>query len=500
MPGSGYFLKWFCYLAWSMIGGSGFDAALSTNITTPDTLKTPQFYGDTINLDQYPFLSPTANALINDSSLTSFFTKLELLEHGQIPRLNIVHIGDSHVQADWWTGFMRQRLQQHFGSAGRGLVFPFQLADTNSPTDIRSSSNQSWEHRRSTFRNTHIPLGIAGMSIQTRGSQVWLDLEIKNDSLIDYSFDKVGLFGQSGPDFLNWQVGTFARADQVKMAPPPKRYHTVRNGDTLYGLALKYGTRVNSIQRWNNLRGTMIKPGQKLVVGSGGQSIQTYDQQQFEVWDSVIWEGSLIKSQQAVLHLQEPGKRVLLRASKRNGNAGLARCYGLTLENSRAQGILYHAIGVNGVTYYHYNIAEEFWEQLPYLAPDLVIVSLGTNESVVGTFREQEFATEVKRFLDKMEGTLGRIPVILTTPADALKSRRYDNPVILKIKDILLETAAEKDLAVWDLNGAMGGPGAIKEWRAHQLAARDYLHFTKAGYSLQGELLFRALMRAYAQR
>lgn len=155
---------------------------------------------------------------------------------------------------------------------------------------------------------------------------------------------------------------------------------------------------------------------------------------------------------------------------------------------------------MNGVTYYHYNIAEEFWEQLPYLAPDLVIVSLGTNESVAGTFRDQEFSAEVKRFLDKMEGTLGRVPVILTTPADALKSRRYDNPAILKIKDILLETAAEKDLAVWDLNGAMGGPGAIKEWRAHQLAARDYLHFTKAGYSLQGELLFRALMRAYAQR
>ena len=478
---------------------NGTMAATPALIST-DTLKTPVIPVDTINLDQYPFLSPSANVLINDSSLTSFFTKLELLEHEQIPRLNIVHIGDSHVQADWWTGFLRQRLQGQFGSAGRGLVFPFQLADTNSPTDIRSSSNQSWEHRRSTFGNTHIPLGISGMTIQTRGSQVWLDLEIRNDTLIDYSFDQVGLFGQSGPDFLNWQIGTFARTDQIKMAPPPKRYHTVRSGDTLYGLALKYGTRVNSIQRWNNMHGTMIRPGQRLVVGSGGQSIQTYDQQQFEVWDSVIWESSLIRSQRADLQMLQPGKRLLLRASKRNGGSGLARCYGISLENTHSHGILYHAIGVNGVTYYHYNIAEEFWGQLPYLTPDLVIVSLGTNEAAISNFRPQEFTVEVRRFLDKIRASLGAVPVLLTTPADALKSRRYDNPAILKIKDILLETAAEKDMAVWDLNGAMGGPGAIKQWRAHQLAARDYLHFTKNGYSLQGELLFRALMRAYEQR
>ena len=61
-----------------------------------------------------------------------------------------MHIGDSHIQADWWTGYLRIRLQELFGSAGRGLVFPYQLAGTNSPTDIRSGSNQIWENRRST--------------------------------------------------------------------------------------------------------------------------------------------------------------------------------------------------------------------------------------------------------------------------------------------------------------------------------------------------------------
>lgn len=500
MPYPGYFLGWLFVLVGGITSHTPQSVSTAPTVYPSDTLRTPVLPADTINLDQYTFLSHSANVLINDSSLNSFFTKLELLEHGQIPRLNIVHIGDSHVQADWWTGFLRHRLQGYFGSAGRGLVFPYQLAETNSPNDIRSSSNQSWDHRRSTFQNRDIPLGIAGMTIQTQGSQVWLDLQIRNDTLIDYSFDRVGFFGHSGPDFLNWQVGTFAQAEQIKMAPPPKRYHKVRSGDTLYGLALKYGTRVKSIQQWNNMRGTMIKPGQRLVVGSGGQSVQTYDQQQFAVWDSVIWEGSLISSQQATFQLPQAGHRLLLQASKRSGAAGIARCYGISLENSQKQGILYHAIGVNGVTYYHYNIAEEFWEQLPYLAPDLVIVSLGTNEAAIGNFRQDEFATEVERFISKTQESLGPVPVLLTTPADALRKRRYENPAILKTREVLLETAAEQGVAVWDLHDAMGGTGAIKEWRAHQLAARDHLHFTKAGYSLQGELLFRALMRAYAQR
>lgn len=500
MPYSGYFLGWLLLLLGGLPAATSHSISPMSASSPGDTLRGATILTDTINLDQYTFLSREDNVLISDSSLVSFFAKLELLEHGQIPRLNIVHIGDSHVQADWWTGFLRHRLQQYFGSAGRGLVFPYQLAETNSPTDIRSSSNQSWEYRRSTYRNRDIPLGIAGMTIQTQGSQIWLDLEIKNDTLIDYSFDQVGLFGQSGPDFLNWQVGTFARADQVEMAPPPKKYHTVRSGDTLYGLALKYGTRVKSIQHWNNMRGTMIKPGQRLVVGSGGPARQTYDQQQFAVWDSVIWESSLIRSQMATFQLPQAGRRLLLKASKSNGASGLARCYGISLENSQAQGILYHAIGVNGVTYYHYNVAEEFWGQLPYLAPDLVIVSLGTNEVAMGNFREEEFETEVGRFIEKIQESLGQVPVLLTTPADALRSRRYENPAILKAREVLLQAASAQGVAVWDLHDAMGGTGAIKQWRAHQLAARDHLHFTKAGYSLQGELLFRALMRAYAQR
>lgn len=43
-------------------------------------------------------------------------------------------------------------------------------------------------------------------------------------------------------------------------------HHTVRQGDTLFGIARQHGTTVAEIQRLNNLRGTTIRPGQQLRV------------------------------------------------------------------------------------------------------------------------------------------------------------------------------------------------------------------------------------------
>lgn len=42
--------------------------------------------------------------------------------------------------------------------------------------------------------------------------------------------------------------------------------HRVRSGETLGGIANRYGVRVSDIQRWNNLRGTTIRVGQKLTI------------------------------------------------------------------------------------------------------------------------------------------------------------------------------------------------------------------------------------------
>jgi membrane-bound lytic murein transglycosylase D len=45
-----------------------------------------------------------------------------------------------------------------------------------------------------------------------------------------------------------------------------KQYHTVRSGENLGMIARKYNVSVKQIQQWNGMKGTMIHPGQQLVI------------------------------------------------------------------------------------------------------------------------------------------------------------------------------------------------------------------------------------------
>lgn len=58
--------------------------------------------------------------------------------------VSIVHIGDSHLQADIATGHVRRSLQMDHGNAGRGLIAPLKMSGTNQPSDYTFASTMSW--------------------------------------------------------------------------------------------------------------------------------------------------------------------------------------------------------------------------------------------------------------------------------------------------------------------------------------------------------------------
>ncbi|MFO7615470.1 MAG: LysM peptidoglycan-binding domain-containing protein [Bacteroidales bacterium] len=47
-----------------------------------------------------------------------------------------------------------------------------------------------------------------------------------------------------------------------------RQYHIVRSGENLGLIARRYNVSVRQLQQWNNLRGTIIRPGQRLIVFS----------------------------------------------------------------------------------------------------------------------------------------------------------------------------------------------------------------------------------------
>lgn len=137
------------------------------------------------------------NTILNRIScgdINSFYSKLVTLKVVDSGEINIVHIGDSHIQADFFTGEVRNTLQQIFGNAGRGLVFPYQLAKSNAPDDIISYSNTAWLFSRLAHTQNDVPCGIAGFGVQTGNSNATINISLKADDNGAQLFNKLKIF------------------------------------------------------------------------------------------------------------------------------------------------------------------------------------------------------------------------------------------------------------------------------------------------------------------
>ena len=157
------------------------------------------------------------------------------------------------------------------------------------------------------------------------------------------------------------------------------------------------------------------------------------------------------------------------------------------------KGLCYFMAGANGAEYATYNQKPEFFKETALLQPDLVIISLGTNEAF-GYLDQNVFENNIDAFISQIRWFNPTADILITTPGDALKKKRYLNPAIGKVCSILINYAASSNVAVWNLNTIMGGVGSMKKWYTAGLAQKDKIHYNRDGYYLQGFLLYNALM------
>ena len=146
--------------------------------------------------DDYSFkeIDHTKDSLGNPNSLNSLFAKLYKIKHFSKENAVFVHIGDSHIQADLATGIIRIGLQNYFGNAGRGLIFPFQVAKTNAPYDLLSSSKTIWKSNRVTRMDTLVTCGISGFGMLSQSSNPEFSFDLRSINGNKDSFDIVKLF------------------------------------------------------------------------------------------------------------------------------------------------------------------------------------------------------------------------------------------------------------------------------------------------------------------
>lgn len=126
-----------------------------------------------------PDLSRNAILLPGDHrTWDGFNTKLDSLFLEGTGQVNIVQLGGSHVQADAWTARLRDRLQRTAPGtrAGRGLIFPYNMAGSNNPYWYLPTYTGTWSAVKNTQRADSTQLGLAGYTITTRDPDTRLDI------------------------------------------------------------------------------------------------------------------------------------------------------------------------------------------------------------------------------------------------------------------------------------------------------------------------------------
>ncbi len=385
-------------------------------------------FAQSANYDVYPFINADIDTISYDSTaLKSFFVKMKELKEGKRKNVVIVQLGDSHIQADFFSGWIRQHLQQQYGNGGRGLVFPYRVAGTNEPTNFKSKGTGDWKGRRCVMVSpSGIPIGVSGFGLRTTDSASSLSLQVKDGDNLNYTFDKMVFFHDKGPTCYNWVVYTSADfKDSV----------VIKDTGHVAGVAT----------------------------------------------DSVMFKDTV--------------REFTMCTEQTDTSQNEALLFGMVLTNDKP-GIIYHTIGANGARFRDYNTSEYFYQQLGELKPDLIIVSLGTNEAFARNFNEYVFKDDIDTMFANIKKVAPQTDFLLTAPNDAMRGHRYKNKDIIDAVATLKRASIEHHAAFWDFYHIMGGYGSMPKWYMKHLCQKDRLHFTVGGYTLQAELFYDALNKA----
>ncbi len=378
------------------------------------------------------------------SALQSFFAGLDSLRAGKDTVLTIVHLGDSHIQAGYFSGRTMRLLQAEFGNAGRGWIAPFKLARLNEPDDYFFSSNiRQWVNARVTKRPSqrHTSIGPGAVGIETTAHPINLTISMAPMNGAGYSFNQA-IFYRGGKAMPMQPIGKYKDSVAIALSSEICAPNVIADTFRIKGL-------IDTLQ----LQSSRRKPGEtKVSPASAFRNIY----------------------------------------------------YGASLTNGKP-GILYHSIGVNGSMYVNYT-DEEYLSRLAVLQPDLLIVSLGTNETFGRNFRSAEFSSQIEAFLSIVKKLMPKTAILLTTPPECYK-RTYVNKKRVYVRNkqteqaakTILEVAQRQGLACWDMFTATGGAESCEKWQEAGLLRKDRVHFTKEGYFEQATYLYRALMNTYNQ-
>ena len=382
------------------------------------------------------FIKRNANHIIyNGADWTGLRKAFELSNESPV---SIVHIGDSHVQADINTSTIRELLQYDFGNAGRGLVSPLKICGTNQPTDYVFQSSNSWKTVKLMNTSWMQTVGFTGTSIRPASSTSELTIGTKDTD--DYNpFSSTTIFHNGK---LSIKEVTDADGNKLDFRAIPSRDYTQI---VLSSLATKINVK----------------------FASAG--------------DLTLYGASLSGERPGVFYHSIGNNGATFDSYKRIGSVGLGI-------NPLHPNLVINSLGTNEA-FGRQDIAR-FKRSIDLLVSN---VRQANPEALILLTTPMECHRSVvtkKKVRVRRKGRKGYRTVTRTNKTYAV------NMNIAPLRKAILDYGKANGVAVYDWYDVAGGSGASTSWINSDLFAKDRVHHTHKGYNLEGRLIYDAIMDA----
>ncbi len=392
-----------------------------------------------------------------NAPLSGFYAALSDLQSGaRVEPLTILHLGDSHIAADGFSGDLRASFQARFGDAGRGMMMPGFVFPYYKARGVTFARNGKWQAANS-FKNDPGPYGLTGVRLSSRSKGA--ELTLTSDGGVFEWAEVAFLAGPGGGEAKvtfgdgKQSISTHAPNSQIK------RVRIRRKGRKVTVTAMSKKT--VSLLSWSVGHN---RPGIRYVnFGIPGANAGTPSR----------WDDTLLRDGLAAL---KPDLIILGYGTNEGFHDGL--------EEEAYQ-----------------NQVVALLERLKGGAPNASFLILGPPDSL----RFPRFARgkNKKAGLNAPCRALSAAEVqdyARLKKANSKQLARWHAPPNLAVVRASLKSVAEKNGAhFWDWSSVMGSPCGIHAWAkaTPPLAASDRVHLRSGGAKRSAEKLFDELMSGY---